>query len=67
MLMVMAGHAPPWPLVLPCPGEKHGCLTNKTLTFIEDECHLDKTCVVESAAANTKRTRRDEAHPALQA
>jgi len=57
LLVVMAGTPPPWPLVLPCSGEKYQCLTNKTLAPILQVCHGDKDCVLTKAAAMTNATR----------
>jgi len=57
LLVVMAGTPPPWPLVLPCSGEKYQCLTNKTLAPILQVCHGDKDCVLTKAAALTNATK----------
>lgn len=62
LLMVMAGTPPPWNLVLPCSGEKHGCFTNKTLEAILHECHRDKDCVLSHAAAYTNTTKYLNTH-----
>ena len=59
LLVLMAGTPPPWPLVLPCSGEKYLCLTNKTLAPILQECHGSKDCVLTKAAALTNATRYD--------
>ncbi len=57
LLVVMAGTPPPWSLVLPCSGEMHGCLRNKTLAVVERGCERDHNCVLATAAAHNNATK----------
>jgi len=58
LLVVMAGTPPPWPLVLPCSGEKYQCLTNKTLAPLAARCGPhDRACVLSAAAAAVRLER----------